>query len=188
MSGSEDVRLKPSELRTAHNRIVEARYGSNVKRYHAWSIVGEQNNGHHTFNMLVMLLALHPNPNLKLIRAITFHDSAEFLIGDTPSPALRRFPELDKAYNNAQNHVLKHHFGIDLQELSLTERNWLHALDKLEAYVFGLRQISLGNSEGQAIVKNVQDWFVQRIRDNMMPVQLQQYFEFAEDVDKGEYR
>lgn len=133
--------------------------------------------------MLLMLFALHHSPSFDLIRAVTFHDSAEHIIGDAPSPGLKAYPIYGDAYHYAQDQLLRETYGFDIRALSQRDKNWLNALDKLEPLIFGLRQISLGNSEGVTIVDNVKQWFWTNILDGMVPERVAQYFEF---ITKGE--
>lgn len=185
-SGSRDGKLNPQELEKRHDVIAEARAASSVKRYHAFPIIGEQNNGHHTYNMVALLLLLHPNPDLTLIRVIMFHDSAEHILGDAPSPGLNTHTEYSLAYNNAQNALLLKIYGMDYYELRLADRQWLHSLDKLEAMIFGYNQISLGNANAERILKNVKVWFEQNIQYGHVPTEVAQYFNFLVKENESE--
>mgnify|MGYP001564355674 CR=1 FL=1 len=175
MNGSVAAKLTLSELQIAHDRVWRAREGGNVRRYHTWPIIGEQTNASHTHHMLAMLLILHPNPSLALIRAVTFHDSAEGVLGDTPSPALRDNAALGREYHKAQNAYLLKHFDLNVEALSFSDRDWLNGLDKLEALLFAQEQLALGNSRGRGIVENVVAWFEQGVRERTVPVRLAQY-------------
>jgi 5'-deoxynucleotidase YfbR-like HD superfamily hydrolase len=182
-SGLSVDKLTLSELQIAHERVYRARLGGNVLRYHTWPIIGEQTNGHHTFNMVAMLLALHPNPSVGLIRAIMYHDTAEHEIGDVPSPGLRDYADLGRAYHKAQNSYLFKHFDLNVDALSHRDRDWLNSLDKLDCLLFAFEQRDLGNKRAQKIIENVVNWMQAGIHGRTVPARVAQYFELVVEAN-----
>lgn len=168
---------KIAELLTAHERIVGARRGSDVKRYHTFPIVGEQTNGHHAYNMAVMLLMLHPEPSFSLIRAVLLHDGVEDVVGDLPSPSMWGNAALKREYDAAQHAAFEARYGFELgYELYEYDLCWLHCLDKLEALIFGYAQRGFGNFNAERIIHNVKEWFGKQIEEDLVPIPIVEYY------------
>jgi hypothetical protein len=69
-----------------------------------------------------------------LLRAALYHDAAEAVLGDMPSPAKERFPALAAAYEKAELAVLiemGHTWNITRMESDI-----LHLCDRLDAYLW----------------------------------------------------
>ncbi len=126
-------------------RINFMRRGGNVKRFHTFPIIGEQTNGHHQYNVLSLLLILHPNPSMELVQYVLWHDTAEDIFGDVPATMANYNRELYDGYNQAQDTVLTEVMEYPVDNLSQEDRYWFECLDKLEAYLFAKEQLSLGN-------------------------------------------
>jgi len=112
-------------------RILAAREAGHVERCHTIPHVPTYDVAQHTFNMLAMLDILHPNPSLNLYRAILWHDAAERWTGDLPARvhALReKMAELTEDVENLHK--------IPRPKLTDEEKSWLHALDKLEFWLW----------------------------------------------------
>lgn len=138
------------------------RNGGNVKRWHTKPIIGENTVGHHSFGALSLLLLLHPEPTLTLIKAIAWHDMGESEMGDVPSPALWADPEYNAAYTAGEQKVLDR-IGVRMGLLSREEQAWLVGVDKLDAFLFVREQIALGNHNMYATYNLLLDWFAQKM-------------------------
>jgi hypothetical protein len=114
-------------------KILAMREGGSVKRHHTYKIMGEDTVGNHTFNMLNLLLTLHPAPSSNLIKAVLWHDIAERFTGDVPSPAKKSLA-IKEALLQAEDSV-NEKLGIKV-DLSENEQSWLHGVDKLEYFLF----------------------------------------------------
>ena len=115
-------------------KIIALREGGGVKRHHTYKMVGEDTVGHHTFNMLNLLLEFQPNASADLIKAVLWHDIAERFTGDTPSPVKKVFPAINKALLEAED-VVNEKLGIKV-ELSPEDEKWLIGVDKLEYHLW----------------------------------------------------
>ena len=125
-----------------------------------------------------MLLLLHPQPTLYLIRAVMFHDTPEERFGDIPSPALWASDALRVAYENAHEAYLEKEFGISCH-LTDEETDWLNCLDKLEAFYFAQHQMKLGNYYFQEVMTNILRWF--NDHDSRIPAPVRQIIETLQD-------
>lgn len=135
-------------LDTKVKRVKFAREGASVKRMHTSPLIQQQTNGQHTFNMLCMLMILHPTPHMctRLFWAITQHDIPEKLIGDTPAPAkwygiidAQKVEDVERSVNTAV-------FGENCADgLTVDDEKWLKSLDLLEFYLNCKDEVALGN-------------------------------------------
>lgn len=133
--------------------IAYLREASNVRRCHGLPHHGDYTDGKHSFDAMTALLCLYPGePSRELLLAVMFHDMAERWVGDSPSPALARFPDLGIAYLAAENHVFQRLLlGNPLDTLTPEERRWLKFIDRLELWLWCHDQIALGN-------RNAEEW------------------------------
>lgn len=92
----------------------------------------------HTWGCLALLLALHPNPSLNLIKAVTYHDSGERWCGDIPYPFKVENPEAWAKFDHFEKEKAAQ-MGIPQVELTSEEKEWLEAVDKYEAVLFAKR-------------------------------------------------
>lgn len=138
------------------HRVRYAREASYVERTHTRPKIGSYNNGFHTYNMLAMLLILHPFPSLALIRHITFHDTAERSMGDAPWEGKRRHEGFRYEYELGEKIEMEHR-GFDLPSLSHEDLRWFKALDLVEFYFWGLDQQLLGSQVFDIDIKNLEE-------------------------------
>lgn len=109
-----------------------------VIRFHAHPVLSRlgQTNADHQGRCVQLLLILHPNPSVELIRAAAFHDAAEILTGDMRGPFKRANPLIAELLAQAEDRI-RTEMGIEPFELTESDRAWLRLLDMLEplAYV-----------------------------------------------------
>lgn len=149
------------------------REGSHVRRCHTVPHHGEYTVGKHSYDALNILLVLHPAPTIELIKAVAWHDQGERWVGDTPSPALRFFQDLNMAYKAAEEESFRTATGFDiLPTLSRADANWLAAVDALELLFWVQEQLAMGNQH----VAQYQDRLFERLnsmRENkILPTQV----------------
>ncbi|MBL9047774.1 MAG: hypothetical protein JNK34_10795 [Tabrizicola sp.] len=105
-----------------------------VQRWHmnpamAWA---GQTDADHQGRCVLLLLALHSDPSVALIRAVATHDVGELGAGDLSYDLKRREPDLaarHAAFETAEREAL---CGPD-PELSHVDACWLKLIDRLEA-------------------------------------------------------
>lgn len=121
-----------------------------VRRWHTHHNM-DQNNADHSWGVAMILLSIHPEPSLDLIRAAMMHDCGEYLTGDVPGFAKQRNPELEKQLKFAEADAMGA-LGFRPPELSKTDQAWLSLADALEAIMF-LRHCS------RASEADIQEYF-----------------------------
>ena len=107
-----------------------------VKRWHREKIPA-QTTCDHSGKMVLLCVALHPNPSANLLKAIILHDAEEYLTGDFPSEVKEQIPELQKIEAQARGDFLEM-FELENPFVKLTpdENLWLKYLDKLECLLY----------------------------------------------------
>jgi hypothetical protein len=148
-----------SALQGLLSKIALTRQGSYVRRFHTKRLIGEQNLGHHSFGVVSLILILHPNPTISLIRAALWHDMAEQYIGDVPSPALRADSEYGTVYESLERDYLSKNLQLHMHSLAFEEHCWLWSVDKLECLLYSREQVQLGNSLFIDTCRILHHWF-----------------------------
>lgn len=130
------------------------RRSSYVERLHTVPTIGNQNLGHHCYNVcLIALLITRGQLDVRLLKACLFHDAHEIGIGDWPSPATR----FDSAIKRAKDdYVTAFNIIYDLHiELTMEEQNILSWSDKAELAYYCIDQICMGNINAKEILRRV---------------------------------
>ena len=125
-------------------RLAATREAGTVRRCHIVPHHGQYNIAQHSYGAVSLLLLLHPNPSLTLIKAVQWHDVAERWLGDIPAPAKWTHTELGEAYERAEEELLKR-LGL-FGELTDLEVAWLKAVDTLELWLWCREEEALGNA------------------------------------------
>lgn len=129
------------------NQISAAREGGAVERCHATPHIGTYNNAQHCYGAVSLILILHPNPSVNLIRAVQFHDVAERWLGDVP--ATGKTGPLRSEYEEAEAAI-----QMDLNLMPLLDEEdhrWLRAVDLLDLWLWTREQLYYGNSAADEI-------------------------------------
>ena len=151
-----------------YNRIRASREAGMVQRCHTMQIHGHYTIAEHCYNVVSILLILHPEPSMTLIKAALWHDQAERWLGDVPAPAKWAHPELAKVYAAAEQKMLAESgFFFRLND---DEANWLKAVDTLELWMTAKEQLLMGNSQISKVVHNCDRWFADNEARVPMPV------------------
>lgn len=124
--------------------VALTREAGRVERCHTTFHFGSDSNGQHSYNVANLILLLHPDPSLDLIRAALWHDVAERFTGDVPASFKRQAPAVKQAMKAAEAEI-EQHYGLEVP-LPDRERAWLKAADKLEFYLWAEEQVALGNA------------------------------------------
>lgn len=151
-------------------QILAAREGGRVKRGHALPFVGSYDNAQHTYGALSLLLLLHPNPSLALIRALCWHDVAERWFGDLPATAKEGNPDLREVYEAIESHALGV-LGLS-QTLLPEEQQWLKSIDTLELLLWCREELAMGNRNVTQWYENCVKYMDKRLLDKTVPAPL----------------
>lgn len=140
--------------------ILSLRASGHVKRWHTIRTLTQQTVAEHSGQALTLLLMLHPNPSLDLIKATLWHDSAERVVGDVPAPALRANPTFKREYLRAEEMAVLDNHPSAMIRLTAEEDLWLKAVDRLEAFLHAHDEIKLGNTTVNDIFQRAYSYLV----------------------------
>ena len=128
-------------------RVLAAREAGNVRRCHTIPHQGEYTVGKHSFDAVSLLLILHPNPSVSLIKALMWHDCAERWTGDIPSPAKRKDEIFHAALDSMELGVIQEwEFYGGFEGLEGDDYVWLRSVDQLEFWLWCHDQEASGNT------------------------------------------
>jgi 5'-deoxynucleotidase YfbR-like HD superfamily hydrolase len=131
-------------MRSNYERIVAARLGMNVRRFHTMQVLGSGDTvGHHSCGVALLIAILHPDPTARLLKAALMHDLSEYKIGDMPSQTKWSNPLVaDHLASMEHAYDLQYQFN---QKLDTDDQRWLRAVDLLDLMLYALEQVQLGN-------------------------------------------
>lgn len=123
------------------------RRGGRVKRFHGFHLLMENPVGHHTFNLIGILVAcVAPYPlRAELLLSAYMHDIAECITGDIPAPFKRKVDGLRDAMEAEEARLLKL-YGLHPPELTEQEQRWLKLADSLDGAYHCFEERRLGNT------------------------------------------
>lgn len=133
---------------TKIDKLIRLREAGNIERAHVLPHHGSYTVGKHSFDMALLLLALHPNPSFELLRACIVHDLGERYTGDVPHPAKMADGELARRIER-QERAARSMMGVDFT-LDVEEQRWLTGLDMIEFLLWCKDQVALGNANAAA--------------------------------------
>ena len=141
------------------NEMQQKRDAGAVKRYHTKRLIGEQTVAQHTFNALLIVLEIEPNPSLNLIKAVMYHDLPELFTGDIPAPFKWQYPKLAEQLEIAEAAILD--AGAMLVELTEYEKQVLKFADMMELVLFCNEQMCMGNMYTEPIMARGLNYLLQ---------------------------
>lgn len=151
-------------------RIRFLREAAAVTRCHTFGAPDlAQTVGLHSHNALNLLLVLHPEPSLNLIKAVQWHDAPERYTGDIAAPAKWASPMLVEALDRIETQI-HDYFGTAV-ELTPDEKLWLTTVDKLDLLLMAQERLSFGDHRFMQMQVEAAAWFA----SHKIPVQVNRF-------------
>lgn len=133
--------------------------GSRVARFHTTPTIKQETVGHHTSLVAGILLLVWPEKvTVELLHYAIFHDSAEFITGDVPSPAKRLMDRT--ALDGLETRVMESH-GIRLIKLTEDQRKIFKFADNLAGLATCVFELRMGNLHALEAANNFTEYFKQ---------------------------
>ncbi len=151
--------------------IIKLREGSHVSRCHTLPHHGEYTVGKHSYDAVMLLMELHPNPTLRLVKAVLYHDLGERWCGDVPAPSKWSDGEISKRLALLEKRCLEA-LGYG-DKLTPEEVMWVNAVDKLELLLWSKDQLAFGNMNAASIIGNLISYF----KRTTMPKEVEDFME-----------
>lgn len=132
-------------MRSITDQVEFALNGGFTKRFHTVQTLREHTVGHHSFGVAVLCIYLSGDvkPRVELITSALFHDLAEQMVGDIPSPTKRSIPSLKIELDKYEEEFLAK-YGMNI-ELTKEEKHMLKTADILDGMWNCIQERKLGN-------------------------------------------
>lgn len=134
---------------TFHPQTLDPRSAGRVTRYHTWERIREQSVGEHTWQLLRIILAIHPQVSRELLIFAMFHDIGERVTGDVPFPVKREHPEVKVAFDRMEHEAqlqMATSWGVSAGiKVPHEELTTLKLAEFIEMMEWGLDEMALGN-------------------------------------------
>lgn len=143
--------------------ILSLRASGLVKRWHTAPTLHQQTVSEHSGQAVSLLLLLHPDPSVNLIKGMLWHDSSERHVGDVPSPVRRAEPDFARMYEQIEVAFMEeiHSTAFNaIVRLTPLEMTWLKAIDVLELFLYCHDEVALGNTHFVAIEKRARGYLL----------------------------
>jgi hypothetical protein len=164
-----------------YEEIISLRASGHVRRWHTMHALLDQDVAAHCAQALSLLLMLHPNPSIRLIKAVLWHDSGERVTGDGPSTGKIRFPALKAAFTNAEMTVAAedhHAFGTAMAALTNEDLSWLRAVDLIELAMHCGDELMVGNQHFRPVMLRATQMIRSVSNSGQMPSEAIEFFEW----------
>jgi 5'-deoxynucleotidase YfbR-like HD superfamily hydrolase len=142
--------------------------GSNTKRFHTVPTINNETIGHHTALVSGLVYILFPDCSRNLLINALYHDVAECVTGDIPSPIKRK---LGLNLNAVEDEIVQEH-GLHIPEISDKERRDLKCADILVGMLECLHESRMGNTMVKVAFKNFAAYFLVLDHPNMIAQKL----------------
>lgn len=126
--------------------------GAETRRYHCYRPLMEDTVGHHSHNVISIILAIAPDASRELILAAHDHDAAEHITGDMPAPTKRSIDGLRDAFGKYETKLMRD-AELTVYEYALSEEELitLKLADALDGMRYCLNEVRMGNSKMQPV-------------------------------------
>ncbi len=127
----------------------DPRLAGAVRRFHTWPVLHQQTVAEHSWNVARILLVIWSEAPRHVVVEALFHDTGEVAIGDVPSYAKWRIPDLKRLMDDAEDHARQAMvlpWGLPgPQRLTYLEARILKLADVTELWETFLQEQAMGN-------------------------------------------
>lgn len=134
------------------DHILVLRKCQGVRRFHTWPIIREQRIDEHSYGAALIAMYLDPQLNGDILKAVLFHDLAEWFTGDTPGPAKRMSQELKNGLTKLEE-ACEEYLGTNIP-LDDYGKLIVKLADNLEGLMYCFEERMLGNRNIDQAFKN----------------------------------
>lgn len=154
------------------DRLWALRETGHVERAHCVPHHGGYSLAAHQWQVVTLILLLHPRPSRELIIAAHFHDAPERWTGDVPGPAKwMDGDDLEAALTRVEQRA-RDECGLSIS-LTDAEAEWLKVCDRLELLLWCYDQQQLGNLHVRPMMLLLEDAF--RSNWDMLPAEIRTF-------------
>lgn len=132
--------------------------GTYTKRFHTQPTIHNETVGHHTALVCGLLSLLYPECRKEVLVHALYHDIAEAITGDIPSPS-KRAGYVDRSALALAEHQLTLQHGINVPQLTGEEHHILKVCDILSGMITCAHEIKMGNTHMRVALSNFASYF-----------------------------
>jgi 5'-deoxynucleotidase YfbR-like HD superfamily hydrolase len=132
--------------------------GAHTKRFHTIPTIHNETVGHHTTLVCGLLYLLYPDCRREVLINAIFHDMAECVTGDIPSPSKRAGYVDRAALSKSEDQIIQNH-GIFQPEITAEEGHMIKVCDILAGMEACSHEIRMGNKIMTQAFKNFSSYF-----------------------------
>ena len=137
--------------------------GNSVSRFHTNPTIRQETVGHHSATVAGILLILWPEQvDAQLLKYAIFHDSAECITGDVPSPAKKRMDRT--ALDSLEAEVYNNHDFV-LPCISPLQRKIFKFADNLSGISTCVSELRMGNFAILEVLQNFTSYLNTSIKE-----------------------
>jgi len=156
--------------RPSLERLFVLREAGDITRCHTMPTIKDQTVGHHTFNVVLILMDAVPELcTARLMKAAICHDLAEIRTGDIPAPVKWSHPELEDTLKQIEEEFYQD-WDICVQ-LPKLEKVLLKCADGLELFLYCLDEVRMGNRNAVEVLFRIMNG----IRERGVPPEMRSY-------------
>lgn len=152
--------------------------GSQTKRFHTVPTIHNETVGHHTNLVCGLLYLLYPDCRREVLIHAIFHDVAECVTGDIPSPSKRAGYVDRKALTASEESIIASH-GIHLPSITKDEEFALKICDILAGLATCSHEINMGNKHMLQAFNNFSAYFLEMGCTNLKAIAYYEELQFC---------
>jgi 5'-deoxynucleotidase YfbR-like HD superfamily hydrolase len=146
-----------TDRHTFHPQTLDPRSAGKVTRYHTWERIREQSVGEHTWQLIRIILTIHPQASRELMIYAMYHDVGERVTGDVPFPVKRERSEVKAAFDQMEHEAhlqMATAWGVLAGvRVPHEEMTTLKLAEFIEMMEWGLDEMALGNQNAALVYR-----------------------------------
>ncbi len=132
--------------------LTAVRRGQAVRRFHTMPMHTTQTNGHHSANVVAIILRINPRASRNLLVRALFHDVPEAYTGDAPYPWKADYEEAKECLAQGEAKYIADN-GVPNPELDEEEEYLLKLADMMELVLTCMEESHMGNAAANTMIE-----------------------------------
>lgn len=147
--------------------LTAVRRGQAVRRFHTMPMHIQQTNGHHSANVVAIILRLNPRASRNLLVRALFHDVPEAYTGDSPYPWKADYEEAKACLSKGEAKYIAEN-GVPHPELDCGEECLLKLADMMDLVLTCMEETHMGNAAANTMIERGRRYIARMEMQNMV--------------------